>query len=73
MQNTKEAHNEQPATGSPSQSGQGNPTDKDATEKQGQQSGQQMPKKEVHDDLKRQDQRKTGTANPSSSPVAGRR
>jgi hypothetical protein len=62
MQNTKEIHNEQPATGSPSQFGQGNPTqDKKSPEKQGQQSGQQMPKKDVHDDLKKQDQQKTGT------------
>jgi len=62
MQNTKEVHNEQPATGSPSQSGQGNPTqDKNSPDNRGQQSGQQMPKKDVHDDVKRQDQQKTGT------------
>jgi hypothetical protein len=59
QQNTKEIHNEQPAKGSPPQPGQGNPAhDKNAAEKQGQ-SGQQTPPK-VHDDLKRQDQQKTG-------------
>jgi hypothetical protein len=61
MQNTKEVHNEQPFTGSPLQPGQGNPThDKNAGEKQGQQSGQQAPIK-VHDDLKRQDELKAGS------------
>jgi hypothetical protein len=60
MQTTKEVHNEQPAKGSPSHPGQGNPPpDRNATEKQGQKSGQQAPPK-VHDDLKRQDQEKTG-------------
>lgn len=62
MQNTKEIHNEQPATGSPSQSGQGNPTQgQNSPDNRGSQPDQQMPKKDVHDDLKRQDQLKTGT------------